>query len=112
MSILKKLPGSRREPHGLEWKILKKLPYAMIYSGLVVLIFTLVAHLMPPSGSATDVAKFLGMVDILAIAILTTVWIAILTIAIGAFVVYVMKGPAYVIDPYEMPKSDDREQGP
>ena len=110
MSIMKKLPGSRREPHGLEWKIIRKLPYATVYSGLVILIFTVVAHLMPPAGSAAEVAKYLDLVDILAIAILSAVWIAILTVTIGAFVVYVMKGPAYVIDPYEMPGADEDDQ--
>jgi len=107
MSILKKLPGSRRYRHGLEWKILRNIPRAFFYSGLVIGIFTLVAHFMPPPvETADELNKYLEMVTILAIAILITVWTAIFTVAIGAVVVYLMKGPAYVWDRLDLVDSD------
>ncbi len=53
------------------------------------------------------------MVDILAISVLVLHWTAVLTVAIAAFIVMVMKGPAYVADAYpvedsESPDSSDR----
>ena len=42
------------------------------------------------------------LIDILVIGVLVVYWLAILTIAIGALLVKVMKGPAYVADAYPM----------
>jgi len=33
-------------------------------------------------------------------------WTVVFTVAIGAFIVFVMKGPAYVADRYELPDED------
>lgn len=41
-------------------------------------------------------------VDITSIAIVVTVWTAVFTVAIGCFVVVMMKGPGYVADAYEL----------
>ncbi len=107
MQIMRKLPGFQRSPHGLEWKILRKTPIAFFYSGVVIGIFTLVAHWLPPQGPVDQVTKHLQLVDIMAIASLITVWTAIFTVAVGAFVVYMMKGPAYVADALDVPDSDE-----
>lgn len=107
MSWLRKLPGSRKEPHGLEWVILKKTPWALFYSLLVISIFVAVGYLMPPEGAAEAVNKHLEMVKILGIAVWITAWTAILTVAFGAFIVYLMKGPAYVADQLELIDSDE-----
>lgn len=107
MSFLKKLPNSRREPYGLEIRILKKLPLVTFYSLAIILIFIGVAHLMPPEGTVQEINKHLEMVNILGIAVLITALTAIVTVAIGCFVVYIMKGPAYVIDEYEVNDSEE-----
>ena len=107
MPFLNKLPGFVRTPHGLEWKILRNTPWFFLASLLIIGIFTLVAHMMPPELPANELAKHLDMVNILAIAILITVWTGIFTVAIGAFVVYLMKGPAYAWDPMEVSDSDE-----
>ncbi len=107
MAFLNKLPNSRRYPHGLEWKILKKTPWLLFYSTNVIAIFTAVAHIMPPDGTAAEVSKHLDFVNIIAIACLIVSWLMILTAAFGAFVVYLMKGPAYAWDPVEVVDSDE-----
>lgn len=106
MAILKKLPGYRRTPYGKEVKILKLIPRAFFWSTLIIGIFVAVGHLLPPDGSQQDVYKHLDMINILGIAFLITAWTAIFTVAVGAFVVYIMKGPAYVADPLEVVDSD------
>jgi hypothetical protein len=109
MSFLKKLPNSRRYPHGLEWRILKNTPLSFLSSALVIGLFTLGAHLFPPDGTAQELLKYFELVNILAIATLITAWTAIFTVAIGAIVVYLMKGPAYVWDPLELIDADEPE---
>ena len=41
-----------------------------------------------------------GMVDIYVISLVILHWTVLLTVAIYAFIVLAMKGPAYVADPY------------
>jgi hypothetical protein len=41
-------------------------------------------------------------VDILVVALIFVHWSIVLTVAIGAFIVMVMKGPAYVADAYPL----------
>ena len=102
MRLLKKLPDSRREPPGLEWILLKKLPLVLLAGTLIPVALSVVNRLFPPAGTAAQVAKYLNSVDILSIAIAVTVWATVLTVAIGCFVVVIMKGPAYVADAYEL----------
>ena len=105
MSYLKKL-HSRREPPGLEWTILKKLPMALLGSTLIPVFLSIGARVLPFSGPAMDAAKHIKHMDITAIALGITLWIAVLTVAIGCIVVMVMKGPAYVADAYYMERPE------
>ena len=52
--------------------------------------------------TAQAVAKHLYWVDALAIGAVMTVWTAVLTVAIGCWVVMVMKGPHYAADSYPL----------
>ena len=109
MKYLQKL-HDRREPPGLEWTILKKLPMALLGSTLVPVFLAVGARIMPPGGAAMDVAKQVKHVDITAIGLAITLWIAVLTVAIGCVVVIVMKGPAYVADAYPMEEPDPAKE--
>jgi hypothetical protein len=106
MKWLQKLPGYRREPPGLEWKLLRKLPLVLLAGTLIPAFFVAASHLQPPRGSAIDVARHLKWVDYLAIATVVTLWTALFTVAIGCCVVIIMKGPAYVADRYDVSDSD------
>ena len=55
---------------------------------------------------AAEIAKQVRSVDIFCIASLITVWTAIFTVAIGCIVVFIMKGPAYAADSYDVSHSD------
>ena len=46
------------------------------------------------------------MVEILAISLVVTGWTAVFTVAIGCAIVWIMKGPAYVADAYELIDAD------
>jgi hypothetical protein len=102
MQLFKKLPGYRREPHGLEWALMKKLPYALLVGTAVPALTALGMRVIQHEGNAAEIAKLIKTTDIVLIAAAVTAWTAVLTIAIGCFVVIVMKGPAYVADAYQL----------
>ena len=111
MKYLRKL-HERREPPGLEWTIFKKLPMALLGSTLVPVFLALGARILPYGGGTLDAAKHVKHMDITAIALGITLWTGVLTVAIGCIVVIVMKGPAYVADPYFMEDPDDEAATP
>ena len=115
MNLLRKLPNSRREPPGAEWTVLRKLPVILLGGTLAPAVASVASRLFTPEGTATEVAKRLQMVDILAIATVITVWTAVFTVAIACVVVWLMKGPGYVADAYDLSDADeprsDRESG-
>lgn len=110
MQLFRKLPGYQRGPHGLEWALVKKLPYALLVGTAIPVITALGMRLMEHEGNAEEVARFIKMVDIVLIAAVVTAWTAVLTIAIGCFVVIVMKGPAYVADAYHLHDAEQPHQ--
>jgi len=106
VKYLKKLPNSVREASGLEWTVMKKLPLALGLGTLFPLVMGLANRFFPPEGTVTQIAKHIKSVDILAIATAVTVWTAVLTVAIGCFVMMMMKGRAYVADAYQLTDSE------
>jgi hypothetical protein len=106
MDYLRTLPGGRREPPGLERRLLRRLPTIALAGTLVPLFFAVASHLFPSAGADADLARHLQFVDHLAIAVVVTHWAGVLTAAIGCVVVILMKGPAYVADRYDLTDSD------
>lgn len=104
MKLFTKLHG-RRVPPGLEWQILKRLPKITL-AGLLIPVAMAVLVRVLPAEPGIDIAKHIRSVDIFAIAAAITFATAVLTLAIGCIVVYVMKGPAYVADAYPLQHSD------
>jgi ABC-type Fe3+ transport system permease subunit len=91
---------NRREPPGLERKILRRLPMALLGSTLVPVMMAVGGRWNPPDGTREEIYKYTSSVDIFAISLGLTLWTAVFTVAIGCIVVVVMKGPAYVADEY------------
>lgn len=109
MRYLRKI-NNNREPAGLEWKILRKLPHVLIGGTLIPLFIAGTSRLFPPEGTAIEIARHIGMIDILSIATGITIWTAVFTVAIGCVTVVLMKGPGYVADGYEVSDSDEPKQ--
>lgn len=105
MRFLQKLPGSRREPPGLERRVLAKLPIFLTAGTAIPALCYLIAPLFHES--ALNLERHLTGVGIYAIAVVLTVWTTAFTVAIGCIIVMIMKGPAYVADRY--PLSDAEE---
>ena len=106
MKYLRKLPNYRRQPSGLEWVILKKLPIFLLGGTAIPLFVSIGSRLYPQQGTAIQIAEHLTGIDILSIATAVTVWMAGFIVAIGCFVVVLMKGPAYVADAYPLSDSE------
>ncbi|NCF24370.1 MAG: hypothetical protein GWP60_07505 [Gammaproteobacteria bacterium] len=104
MNLFTKLHG-RRVPPGLEWQILRRLPQITLVGSLIPVALAVLVRVLPPE-PGVDIAKHIKTVDIFAIASAITFFTAVLTVAIGCVVVYIMKGPAYVADAYPLQHSD------
>lgn len=110
MGLLNKLPNPRREPPGLERKILRRLPLFLLGGTLVPVFFVLASHHWTPDLDPVAAAKHLTQAKFLAIGAVITAWTAAFTVAIGCVTVMLMKGPGYVADAYEL--HDDEHEGP
>ena len=104
MNFLKKR-HERLVPPGLEYRILKMLPRITLIGAMIPVAMSVLVRIMPPKPDV-DVAKHIKSVDIFAIATEITFLTAMFTVAIGAVVVHIMKGPAYIADPYDVSHSD------
>lgn len=82
--------------------VLKLLPRAAWIGSAVPLLVAVLARLVIDDGSSAEIAKQVRSIDIFCIATLITIWTGIVTVGIGCFVVFVMKGPGYGADCYEV----------
>jgi hypothetical protein len=102
----RRLPGSRTEPAGLERKVLARLPVIALAGTIACVAVSLLARVLWWGDSSYETARSLQMVDIWVIAAALLHWTVVATVAIYCFIVFVMKGPAYVADRYELPDED------
>lgn len=106
MDPFKKLPGYEKAPPGLERKILRLIPRAFLIGTGVILLPSLLARLWHMDDTTDLLGKFITTVDIYAFGLLSVLWTALFTVSLGALIVMVMKGPAYVADAYPLLDAD------
>lgn len=106
MDWLRKLPGFKRTPHGLEWRILRLMPKVLLVGTLMPATVSIVGRIFLTDGSAAEIARAIQMIDILMIGLVILIWTLGLTVTIGCVIVWLMKGPAYVADGYDVSHSD------
>ncbi len=95
-----------RSPPGFERVLWRRLPVAFFASVFLPACLSASMRLLPPDGTADEVAKAIAKVDFFAIGLGVTASIAVFTVAIGCIVVMIMKGPAYVADAYYLNAAD------
>jgi hypothetical protein len=102
MEYFKKLPEFNRAPAGAEWVIFKKLPYIFGVGtsvlGAAIIDLNFISSL-PNSESQKLIFQCLGLIF--------SFWFFVGTITFGCVIVMLMKGPAYVADPYELPLENE-----
>lgn len=101
--LFRRLPGSRCEPPGFERKILAALP-RLTWIGTLVLALPLITAV--PAWWADGLNAGLSRMVIYAIAVIVLHWTVVFTVGQAAFIVMLMKGPAYVWDAYPLDERD------
>jgi hypothetical protein len=104
MSAMRKLPGFRRSPSGLEWTVLRRLPMITLVGTIALVVGALVAEFSlggDPAG-----AKLATTTQIALASVLVLHWTVALTVALLCVIVLIAKGPAYVADAYPLIDSD------
>jgi len=93
-------------PAGMERQILRKMPKLMVAATVIPLMMSVIVRVLPLNDAAAHVGKQLTSIDIFSIAIAVTAWTALFTVAIGCFVVVIMKGPRLLADSYHLKESN------
>lgn len=106
MNLFNRLPGFQRTPAGLERVVLRQLPRAFL---LGTLFLALPSLLLRVFGDPADTLA-VTTVDIYVISLVILHWTVVLTAGIAAFIVMVMKGPAYVADAYPLQEAENPDQ--
>ncbi len=93
------------------------MPLIWLASTLLPIVLSAAVRLWPGDRAGIDVAKQIATADIFAVALIATLWTAVLTVSIACVIVYVMKGPGYVADAYPLdtaarPANVDGSRGP
>ena len=117
MNPFNRLPGFVQTPAGRERDVLRCLPRVLVFGTLLLALPSLAARILLGAGDSAEASTVLQMIDILALSIVVLHWTAVFTVGLAAFIVMVMKGPAYVADAYpvedsETPDSPDCRQPP
>jgi hypothetical protein len=103
---LRKLPGYQRTPPGFELRLLRLMPTAWLAGTLLPALMAFAARYLLSGSTAAEQARNIQLFDYTMIGLVILVWTLVLTITIGCIIVWLMKGPAYVADGYEVSHSD------
>ncbi len=106
MNWLRKLPGHRRSPPGFEVRLLRMMPTVWLAGTLLPALMAFAARYLLTGDTAAELARNIQMFDYAMIGLVILIWTLVLTITIGCIIVWLMKGPAYVADGYEVSHSD------
>jgi len=101
-----RLPGFTRTPAGIERTILRVLPKAAGYGTLLMMLPSMLTRLATVVHPGAVGERAITTIDIYVAGLVFLHWNVLLTVGIGAFIVMVMKGPAYVADGYALSDAD------
>ncbi len=96
-----RLPSFETSPAGLERTVLWLVPRLFLYGTLMVISPSLFPRIYAVLVSTDEIGgRWLASLDMGCISMLILLWGSLLLAALSAFIVMVMKGPAYVADAY------------
>jgi hypothetical protein len=115
MTLLRKLPGYRRAPAGLEWAVLRRVPMLTVAGTLLPVAAGVAVTLF--AGDDAAGAKLVTTAWIAVASALVLHWTVMFTVALACAIVWIAKGPPYVADAYELidserPAAADRVTSP
>lgn len=91
-------------------RLLRMMPNALLAGTLLPALAAWAARHWFAGGTAAELERQIQTFDFVMIGVVVLVWTAVLTIVIACVIVWLMKGPAYVADAYEL--SDRDKPGP
>ena len=103
MTGFNRLPGFTQSAPGLEWSIWNRLPAILLWGTAVPLAVAAAAWFAAPDLTTGADGRHLMLVIYRLAGLVLLHLTLVLTLAIGCAVVIVMKGPAFVADPYSPP---------
>ena len=104
--LFKKLPGFVKTPAGKERVILRWTPKVFLFGSLLIGLPSLISRVYPWTIESSEIPKTVMTIDIYVAGLMILFWTALFTVALGALVVMIMKGPAYVADAYPLSDVD------
>jgi hypothetical protein len=112
MNAFNKLPGFTRSTPGWEQRIWQRLPATLLWGTLLPLGLAGLNRAFAPAAASGAGASATLLWDYTMFGVVVLHWTLVLTLALGCFIVRVMKGPAYVADPYPLPSARDGSARP
>ena len=106
MNAFNRLPGFTRTPPGKERKVIRALPIIFLVGTVLLALPSIFVRFFPWTGTETEIATRITSFDIYVISFVILHWTVVFIVGIAAFIVMVMKGPAYVADPYPLNEAD------
>jgi len=104
MKLLNTLPGSRTEPAGMERRVLRALPAMLALGTMLPALYVLALYLLA-LGGADELMRRVEMARYVATGAIMLNLMLVMQTAMLAGIVVLMKGHAYVADPYTLPDS-------
>jgi hypothetical protein len=99
MNPFTRLQGSQKSPPGREWAVLKKLPHVFLLGTAVLFGIFLCAE----NGIFGFSMKEALLFQYAVLGGLLLHWMSVLGVGLFCGIIWIMKGPAYVRDPYYLP---------
>jgi hypothetical protein len=106
MNLFNRLPGFPRTPAGKERVVLRLIPRVFLFGTALLAIPSLLARLI----ASPEDALAIMTTDIYVISLIILHWTVVLTVAIAAFIIMMMKGPAYVADAYPLDEAETLDE--
>lgn len=86
--------------------MLRLMPTVCLAGTLLPALMAFAARFLIVEGSAAELARHIQLFDFVMIGLVIFVWTLVVTVMIGCVIVWLMKGPAYVADGFEVSHSD------
>jgi hypothetical protein len=102
MKLFNRLPGFTTTPPGKERSVLRSLPKWFWLGSLLLLTPSFLVRVLAGEGET----QLVMTTDIYVASLVILHWTVIFTVAIAAFIVVAMKGPAYVADAYPLVEAE------
>lgn len=106
MDWLRKLPGFQQTPYGFELRLLRLMPTLCIAGTILPALMSFGARFWITESSAAQLSRSIQLFDFMMIGLVIFIWTLALTLSIGCVIVWLMKGPAYVADGFDVSHSD------